>query len=73
MKATDRMQHHDAVIDANSHHVQQTIYLATRQDKPRDKTDYFKIIQTLSPDDVKIAGESACNLESYADTPSYEM
>ncbi len=67
------MQHHDAVIDANSHHVQQTIYLAARQDKPRDETDYFKIINVMAPETVRIAGESGCNLESYADTPTYEM
>ncbi len=73
MTAADRMQHHDAVIDANSHHVQQTIYLATRQDKPRDDTDYFKIINIMDPKSVQIAGEAECNLESYADTPTYEM
>ena len=72
MKAADRMQHHDAWIDANSHHVQQTIYLATRQDKPRDKTDYFKIVNAMAPETVRIAGEAECHLESYADTPSYE-
>jgi len=72
MKAADRMQHHDAVIDANSHHVQQTIYLASRQDKPRDKSDYFKILTAMEPEKVKVAGEAACNLESYADTPTYE-
>ncbi len=73
MKAADRMQHHDAVIDPNSHHVQQTIYLATRQDKPRDDTDYFKIVNVMAPETVRIAGESECHLESYADTPTYEM
>ncbi len=73
MKAADRMQHHDAYIDANSHHVQQTIYLATRQDKPRDDTDYFKILTAMEPEKVKSAGEKECQLESYDDTPTYEM
>ena len=73
MKAADRMQHHDAYIDANSHHVQQTIYLATRQDKPRDDTDYFKILTAMEPEKVKSAGEKECQLESYEDTPTYEM
>ena len=73
MKAADRMQHHDAWIDPNSHHVQQTIYLASRQTKPRDDTDYFKILEAVTPKDVQIAGEAACSLESYADTPTYEM
>jgi branched-chain amino acid transport system substrate-binding protein len=53
--------------------VQQTIYLAARQDKPRDDTDYFKIINIMDPKSVQIAGESECHLESYADTPTYEM
>ncbi|MFB3101845.1 MAG: ABC transporter substrate-binding protein, partial [Alphaproteobacteria bacterium] len=73
MSAADRMQHHDAVIDAHSHHVQQTIYLAARQDNPRDDTDYFKIVNVMDPKSVQIAGEAECNLESYADTPTYEM
>ncbi len=73
MKAADRMQHHDATIDPNSHHVQQTIYLASRQDKPRDDTDYFKIVNIMAPETVRIAGEAECNLGSYADTPTYEM
>ena len=33
------MQHYDAWIDPETHHVQQTIYLAARNDKPTDKTD----------------------------------
>ena len=73
MSAADRMQHHDAVIDPNSHHVQQTIYLAARQDQPRDDTDYFKIVNVMAPETVQVAGESECHLESYADTPTYEM
>ncbi len=70
MSAADRMQHHDATIDPNSHHVQQTIYLASRQDKPRDDTDYFKIVNIMAPETVRVAGESECHLESYADTPT---
>lgn len=72
MKAADRMQHHDAYIDPDSHHVQQTVYLATRNDKLRDETDYFKILQAMSPEDVRNPGESACKLESYDETPTYD-
>ena len=43
-RRADRMQHHDAYIDPVSHHVQQTVYLATGNDKPVDNTDYFKIL-----------------------------
>jgi branched-chain amino acid transport system substrate-binding protein len=71
--ARDRMQHYDAVMDANSHHLQQTIYLATANDKPVDKTDYFKLLSWAKPEDVRDTGESTCKLESYQDTPSYEQ
>jgi len=73
LKAEDRMQHHDAYIDPNSHHVQQTIYLASRNDNPRDETDYFKILNAMSPKEVANPGEAECKLESYEDTPTYEM
>ena len=72
MTAADRMQHHDATIDANSHHVQQTIYLATRNEKPRDDTDYFKVLTAMAPEAVANSGEAACSLESYDETPTYE-
>ena len=73
LKAEDRMQHYDAWIDPKSHHVQQTIYMATRQDKPRDDTDYFKILSHADPKSVQASNEVNCSLESYADTPVYEM
>jgi branched-chain amino acid transport system substrate-binding protein len=73
MSARDRMQHHDAWIDPASHHVQQTVYLATGNDKPVDATDYFKILSWSKPEEVKDAGESACKLETYETTPSYEQ
>lgn len=73
MSAEDRMQHHDAVIDPNSHHVQQTIYLAEGNDKPRDDTDYFKILSWSDPEAIKASADSECALESYADTPNYDQ
>ncbi|MGH6918505.1 MAG: ABC transporter substrate-binding protein, partial [Geminicoccaceae bacterium] len=73
MSAEDRMQHHDAVIDPNSHHVQQTIYLATGNDAPRDDTDYFKILSWADPESVRATAAARCNLESYEDTPSYDQ
>jgi branched-chain amino acid transport system substrate-binding protein len=73
MSARDRLQHHDAWIDPQSHHVQQTIYLATGNDKPSDPTDYFKILSWAKPEEVKDPGEATCKLEPYEATPSYEM
>ena len=72
MPAADRMQHHDAVIDPNSHHVQQTVNMAMGNDQPVDETDYFKILNQTEPESVRDPGESACQLESYEDTPDYQ-
>ena len=73
LAARDRMQHDDAYIDPDSHHVQQTIYLASGNDKPRDETDYFKILSWSDPKSIRASADSQCNLESYADTPSYDQ
>ncbi len=74
MSAADRMQHHDAWIDPNTHQVQQSVYLATANTGSTDPDDLFKILSSSDPDSVNDAGAAAaCNLESYADTPTYEM
>ena len=73
MSAEDRMQHHDAVIDPDSHHVQQTIYMATGNPEPRDDTDYFKILAWAEPESVRSVAEQQCQLESYEDTPNYDQ
>ena len=73
MPAADRMQHHDAYIDPDSHHVQQTVYLATGNDEPRDESDYFKVLAWAGPEEVRASADDACKLESYADTPSYDQ
>src|SRR6187549_2990617 len=51
MKAVDRMQHHDAWIDPATHQVQQTIYMATYNDKPAEPDDIFKILTQADPKD----------------------
>ncbi len=73
MSAKDRMQHHDAWIDAATHQVQQTIYLATANPKPVDKDDMFEILSNAAPDTVEdTAAAAACKLESYSDTPTFD-
>jgi branched-chain amino acid transport system substrate-binding protein len=73
MSAADRMQHHDAWIDPNTHQVQQTIYMASYNDRPAEKDDIFKILANVPPQDVVDAdAPKACKLESYESTPSYE-
>lgn len=73
MKAMDRMQHFDAYIDANTHQVQQTIYLATANTSPKDKDDLFSILAQAAPKDViDTDAPQACKLESYAATPTFD-
>jgi branched-chain amino acid transport system substrate-binding protein len=73
MPATERMQHHDAWIDPDTHQVQQTIYLATANAGTQDKDDMFKILTQSAPEDVLDAGAAeACKLEPYADTPTFD-
>jgi len=74
MGAVDRMQHYDAWIDPATHQVQQTIYMASYNDKPVEKDDIFKIQAQVAPQDVvDQAAPGACKLESYEATPSYEQ
>ncbi len=73
MTAADRMQHHDAVIDPVSHHVQQTIYLAQGNPKPRDDSDYFQILSSSDPESIRAGADATCKLESYAETPNYDQ
>jgi len=73
MPAEERMQHHDAYIDADTHQVQQTIYLATANDAPSEKDDMFRILTNSAPEAVKDLGAlEACKLESYDDTPTFD-
>ena len=73
MPAADRMQHFDAYIDANTHQVEQTIYLARRNAKPSDKTDHFEIVSWTKPDLVlDDAAPAKCKLKPYSEVPSYD-
>jgi len=74
MSAADRMQHYDAWIDPVTHQCQQTIYMASYNDKPAEKDDIFKILSHADPKEVVDAdAPKACKLENYAQTPSYEQ
>ncbi|HSA90117.1 MAG TPA: ABC transporter substrate-binding protein [Burkholderiales bacterium] len=73
MSARERMQHHDAWIDPVTHQVQQTIYMASYNDKPAERDDIFKILANVPPQEVADQdAPKACKLESYESTPSYE-
>jgi len=74
MTARDRMQHYDAWIDPNTHQVQQTIYMATYNDKPAEKDDLFRILTEADPKDVLDADSpKTCKLETYDATPTYQQ
>ena len=43
-------------------------------DKPVDKTDYFKIVSMATPEEVRDPNEARdCKLQAYDATPSYEL
>jgi branched-chain amino acid transport system substrate-binding protein len=74
MPAHDRMQAFDAWISPSTHQVQQTIYMASYNDKPAEKDDIFKILAQVPPQEVEDRdAPAACKLESYESTPSYEQ
>ncbi|MGR3291291.1 MAG: ABC transporter substrate-binding protein [Paracoccaceae bacterium] len=73
MSAESRMPHHDAWIDATTHQVQQSIYLATANEGTEDADDMFKILTSSAPDVVQDMGaQASCNLESYDATPTFD-
>ena len=71
--ARDRMQHHDAWMNPNTHQLQQTIYMAAYNTRPKEPDDLFRILGQQRPEEVADldAGQN-CRLESYAATPTYE-
>jgi branched-chain amino acid transport system substrate-binding protein len=74
MAARDRMQQFDAWISPTTHQVQQTIYMATYNDKPAEKDDIFRIVTSVPPQEVEDKdAPMACKLESYESTPTYEQ
>ena len=74
MTARDRLQHYDALIDPVTHQCQQTIYMATYNDRPAEKDDIFKILAHVEPKEVQdVDAGNACKLESYDATPSYQV
>ena len=64
------MQHFDAYMNPNTHQMQQTIYLARRNPKPTDATDYFEIVSWSAPKDVEDpAAPDLCRLVPYEQVP----
>lgn len=76
MPASERMQEHDAWIDPATHQVQQSIYLASANDKAAWEANpdaLFKIVNVVAPEEVQDeAAAGACKLEPYDSLPVYE-
>jgi branched-chain amino acid transport system substrate-binding protein len=67
------MQHFDATIDAQTHQVQQTIYLATANKAPKEKDDIFDVLSQAKAEDVRDTDSAKlCKLESYEQTPTFD-
>lgn len=69
--AKERMQHDAAYMDPVSHHLQQTIYIATWQPRVDHPERSQVILGHLSPEQVRYDQEKTTRLESFADTPHY--
>jgi branched-chain amino acid transport system substrate-binding protein len=74
VSAKDRMQHHDAYMDASNHHMNQTVYLCGANLESKDKNNIFKVISNAAPADVKDkdAGKGS-KMESYKETTLREV
>ena len=71
--ARERMQHHDAWMNPNTHQLQQTIYLAAYNTQPRSPDDIYRILSQQRPEEVADKeAEANCKLESYAATATYD-
>ena len=74
VSARDRMQHHDAYMNPATHHLEQTLYMASYNDAPVEKDDIFRILAQVTPQEVEDKdAPGLCKLESYEATPSYEQ
>ena len=73
VSAQDRMQHHDAWINPETHQMQQTIYLATGNAGTEDPDNVFSVVSQSAPTDVAdMKAEEEGQLESYEDTPTFD-
>lgn len=71
--ARDRMQHHDAWMDPDTHQMQQSIYLCTANSGTKDKDDMFKVLGSTSPKEAMDPdAKGACKLETYEATPTFD-
>jgi branched-chain amino acid transport system substrate-binding protein len=73
VSAEDRMQHYEAYMDPNTHQMQQTIYLARRNQKPTDETDLYEIISWTKPQDaMDLDALKKCKLAPHDQVPTVD-
>jgi len=75
LEVIKQMQHTDAFMNPDSHHLQQTVYIASSKTKTEsaDENDIYNILDWVEPARTLDTGEASCKLESYADTPVYDV
>ena len=69
--AKERMQHYAAYMDPVSHHLQQTVYIATWHPRVGRPELSQEILAHASPEQVRYEQERTTRLESFAETPHY--
>lgn len=69
--AKERMQNYPAYMDPVSHHLQQTIYIATWHSRIDHPELSQEILGLASPEQVRYEQERTTRLESFSDTPHY--
>lgn len=69
--ARERMQHDAAWMDPNSHHLQQTVYIARWKPNARRPEQGIEILGRISPEQARYEAEKTTRLESLADTPRH--
>lgn len=69
--AEERMQHKAAYMDPNSHHVQQTIYIARWNPKADRPEQGLEILGHVTPEQARDLDEQSTQPESLEVTPSY--
>ncbi|MEW5771249.1 MAG: ABC transporter substrate-binding protein [Pseudomonadota bacterium] len=67
--ARERMQHDGAYMDPNSHHLQQSIYIARWNARARRPEDGIEILHHVPPQQVRYEEERNTRLEPLAATP----
>lgn len=69
--ARERMQHDAAWMDPNSHHVQQTVYIARWRPNAQRPEQGIEILGRVTPEQARYDAEKNTRLESLADTPRH--